>query len=116
MAEVSIENDNNRNITLEYRIPESLLCPETGNTENVVQFRIPVSDTTTVNSAVNEAIEEARVVIGKQVPISEETIRQLRESTEMCLRNNLNSYCCLFILTATSNHMILLLVLYFQLI
>lgn len=89
IAEVSYENDNEGHSTLEYRIPESLLCPETGDTENVVQFRIPVSKNTTASSAVKDAIEEARVVIGRQVPISDETVRQLKESTEVCLRNHL---------------------------
>ena len=55
----------------------------------MVQFRIPVSKNTTASSAVKEAIEEARVVIGRQVPISDETVRQLKESTEVCLRNHL---------------------------
>ena len=89
--EVSVVSGNDNNFYIEYRIPEALLDPNTKLRDNILQFRIEVSEKTTIASAVNEVLAEANVLLGSKLETMESVMNQLTEDTEAGLINYFKS-------------------------
>lgn len=86
---MSVITEANNSKILEYRIPEILLNPKTENQASIIQFRIPITESTTVDTAIQQVIEEAKVATGL-IAISEESMNQLREDTKGYLETYLS--------------------------
>ena len=88
---MSVVSGNDNNFYIEYRIPEALLDPNTKLRDNILQFRIEVSEKTTISSAVTEVLAEANVLLGSKLETMESVKNQLTEDTEACLINYFKS-------------------------
>lgn len=78
----------NQDVSLEYSMPESLF-DASAPPNNLLQFLIPVTDATSVESAAQAAIEEARVVLGSRFHLNEEVVHQIQNETKKCVINYL---------------------------
>ena len=92
-VEVTVVNDTNDDVSLEYKMPETLF-DASAPCNSILQFRIPITDSTSIESAAEGAIEEARVVLGSRFHITDELTRQIRDETEKCVTNYFKCNAC----------------------
>ena len=85
-VEVTVVNDTSDAVSLEYKMPETLF-DASAPCNSILQFRIPITDSTSIESATQGAIEEARVVLGSRFHITDELTHQIRNETEKCVTN-----------------------------
>ena len=85
-AEMSITTDINHTSILEYRIPEILLLPQSENRRNIIQFRIPILQSTTIENIMKQVVEETTIVTGN-TSFPEDLLSTLREDTKKCIDN-----------------------------
>ena len=85
-VEVTVITGANQDVSLEYNMPESLF-DASAPPNSLLQFLIPITDSTSVESATQAAIEEARVVLGSRFRPNDEVATQIQSETEKCVIN-----------------------------
>ena len=85
-VEVTVIIGANQEVSLEYNMPESLF-DASAPPNSLLQFLIPITDSTSVESATQAAIEEARIVLGSRFHCNEEVVAQIQSETEKCVVN-----------------------------
>lgn len=93
---MSISTDANHTATLEYRIPECLLHTMSEEKWNIIQFRIPVNSSMTIENVMKQVVEEAAIVTGTST-IPEKILNTLKESTQNYLNKYFSLCACLYL-------------------
>ena len=84
-------NRDANGFVLEYYIPITLLDPSAEQHDNIIQFRIPIQESSEVDTILKELVSDAKVILGDRLQISDKTLQQLKENTIACITNYFKS-------------------------